>query len=219
MARPWSAFLGAHRANDGEVLGLAGELRQVRTEQHPRHGCLDRFEGAAIGVARLGVEGVGLARASGHPEQNARLAAVRVSGRVGRQRLDPAGSGGAQGTRGREPHHLPSGQLRDMAIRATHGDTPFAPDGRESSQLEIGRQVQVRSFLATQKGRVNGSGGTPARSRWPRRCRRVLSPAHRQFFSARQIEPRVPARRAAGGGSRWRGKGFRSEPACPETVP
>ena len=116
-------------------LAWLGELRQVRTEQHPRHRRLDGFEGAAIGVARLGVEGVGLARAAGHPEQNARLAAVRVRGRIRRQGLDPAGSRGAQGARGSEPHHLPSSQLRDMAVRATHGDTPFAPGGRESSRV------------------------------------------------------------------------------------
>ena len=55
-------------------------------------------------------------------------------GRIRRQGLDPAGSRGAQAPGGSKPHHLPSGQLRDMAVRATHGDTPFAPGGRESSR-------------------------------------------------------------------------------------
>ena len=59
-------------------------------------------------LRRFGFLAVSAARASIQPEAECRAA------------------------RGGEPHHLPSGQLRDMAIRATHGGTPYVPDGGES---------------------------------------------------------------------------------------
>ena len=117
----------------------------MRTKEHPGHGRLDGLEGTAIGVPGLGVEGVGLARSARHPEQNARLAPVRMFGGIRRQRLEPAGNGGTQGARGSEPHDLPSSQLRDRAVQATHGDAPFAPDGRESS---LRRDGYARSWRA-----------------------------------------------------------------------
>ena len=140
-------FLGAHRADDGEVLGLAGELRQVRTEKHPRHGRLDRFEGAAIGVAGLGVEGVGLARAARHPEENARLAAVRVCGRIRRQGLDPAGSGGAEAPAAASRitcRRVSCGTWRFGRLMAT---LPLRPTG--ASRVRTG---QVRSIAAARDG-------------------------------------------------------------------
>jgi hypothetical protein len=106
---PVVTLFRAHRPDDGQVLRLLGELGQVGAQEHPRHRRLDRFERAAIGVTRLGVERIGLAGPSRHPKEDARLAAARVPGHIGRQGLDPPGGGGAEDARGREPHHLTAG--------------------------------------------------------------------------------------------------------------
>ena len=100
------AFLGAHRADDGDVFHLLGELGQVLADHDAGHRRLDRLELAAVGVAGLGVEGVGLARAAGHPEQDARLSPLRVRARVGGQGLDPAGGREADDAGRGQPQHL-----------------------------------------------------------------------------------------------------------------
>ena len=128
MARPWSPSLELIERMIGEILGLLGELGQVRPEEHARHGGLDGLERAAIGVARLGVEGVGLARA---PDIQSRMHDLRRFGcpavSAARASIQPEA----------EAPRAPAAASRitcrrvscgDMAVRATHGDTPFAPE-------------------------------------------------------------------------------------------
>ena len=87
-------FLGAHRADEGHVVHVPGDLRQVLADLDAGDGGGDLLEGAAVVVAGLEVEGVHLAGAAVHPQQDARAFALRVvrGGLVG-QGLEPAGQG------------------------------------------------------------------------------------------------------------------------------
>ena len=64
-------FLCRKAANDRQLFHLLGNGRQVLADLNAGHGCFDRLERAAIGMARLEVERVELARPALHPEQDA----------------------------------------------------------------------------------------------------------------------------------------------------
>jgi hypothetical protein len=85
------AFLGGHRPQDGQLLAVLGQLGQVLAEFHSRRSGGDLLEGSAVGMAGLEVEGVRLAGAAIHPQQDARPLALRAGGRGRRQPLEPAG--------------------------------------------------------------------------------------------------------------------------------
>ncbi len=85
------AFLAGHRADDGQMFGLFGQLGQVFGDAQAGHRGGDFLEGAAVGMAGLGIEGVDLAGAAAHPQQDAGAAARRIAGRLGSQCLEPAG--------------------------------------------------------------------------------------------------------------------------------
>ena len=72
------ALLGGHAADDAEVLGGRGELRQVLADPQPRDGGVGLLGRPAVLVAGLEVPGVGLAGAAGHPQDDARLGRLLV---------------------------------------------------------------------------------------------------------------------------------------------
>ena len=157
-------------------------------------------------LRRLGCAAVSAARASIQPEAEAPRAPAAV-----------------------EPHHLPSGQLRGTwRFRRLMATLPCAREALVRRLSDKTRQVHAvdRSIRAARSrpmpdtGRLNGSGGTPARSGWPRRCRRVLSPVSSAVFlrSTNRNQDRQLVGPSAGG-SESRDKGFRSGPACPGTGP
>src|SRR5207247_9636509 len=57
--------------NDAQSVGHFAEFGQMFAESQAGRFRRDFLELAAVGVPRLHVEGVGLRRAAGHPEQNA----------------------------------------------------------------------------------------------------------------------------------------------------
>jgi hypothetical protein len=90
------AFLGGERADNGEAVGLFGELGEVLAELQARGLGRDFFELAAVGVAGLHVEGIGLAGAAGHPEKDAVAAAARIGGDLRGERGQPVRAAGAE---------------------------------------------------------------------------------------------------------------------------
>ena len=77
------------------MLGLFGELGQVFGDAQAGHAGGDVLERSAVGVAGLGIERVDLAGAAAHPQKDAGAAAGRIGGRLGGERLEPAGVGPA----------------------------------------------------------------------------------------------------------------------------
>ena len=65
------AFLVGHRPHQGDVLHDLGRLVPALGDRDPGNGRGDRLGLAAVLGARLGVERLELARAAGHPEQDA----------------------------------------------------------------------------------------------------------------------------------------------------
>ncbi len=84
------AFSGAHAADDGRMLHLLGQLREVLTNLNPRHGRRDRLVVAAVFRVRLHVKGILVAGAAVHPEQDTRPVFAAAAGRVGRHHVEPA---------------------------------------------------------------------------------------------------------------------------------
>jgi hypothetical protein len=72
-------FLGAHRPDDGHVFHVAGYLGQVLADADARDGSGDFLERPAVGVSRLQVKGVHLARTAVHPQEDAGAAPLRIS--------------------------------------------------------------------------------------------------------------------------------------------
>ncbi len=66
--------------SDGQLVAHRRELGQVLADPQARHAGFDLLELAAVGVAGLHVERVGLRRPAGHPQQDAVPAAARVAG-------------------------------------------------------------------------------------------------------------------------------------------
>jgi hypothetical protein len=90
------AFLRGERADDGEALAVLGELGQVLAEAEAGGGGGDLFKLAAVGVAGLHVERVGLARTAGHPEEDAVSRAAGVGGDLVGEGGEPTGAGCAE---------------------------------------------------------------------------------------------------------------------------
>ncbi len=110
-------FLGSHRADDGQMLGLRGQLGQVLGNPQPRDAGFDGLETAAVFVPGLQVEGIQLAGAAAHPQQNARAAAVgRRRDAVGRAGQPGPGRAADQTGRG-QTQHVAS---RKLPVRRTH---------------------------------------------------------------------------------------------------
>ena len=89
------AFLGAQTAHHGEAIGHGAELRQVLTKAKARNLRFDFFELAAVGMAGLHVEGVGLRRPAGHPKQDTMPPPLLLGCQLIRQERKPAAAAGA----------------------------------------------------------------------------------------------------------------------------
>ena len=85
------AFGRAEAANDGQLIAHLGQLRQVFADPQSRGLGGDLLELAAVGVARLHVERVGLRGTAGHPEQNAVPLGRGPRGGLGQSRQPSAG--------------------------------------------------------------------------------------------------------------------------------
>src|SRR5262249_56180111 len=94
-------------------------------------GGRDLAKGPAVGVAGLEVEGIGLAGAAVHPEEDAGPAALRVGGCFVGQGLDPAGVGRAEHARRTQLHQLTPGDLRsrhgNLALLRSTSPSPAPP--------------------------------------------------------------------------------------------
>ncbi len=88
VGRPVVApFLGADRAEDRDLAAHLGERREVLRDEHARRG-LDLLVGAVHFAARLGVEGVYVARAAREVEHDDGLALAAARGRLADPGLD-----------------------------------------------------------------------------------------------------------------------------------
>ena len=96
-----------HRADDGHLVHVPGDLGQVLADLDAGRRRVDFLEETAVGVTGLERPGVGMARAAGHPQQDAGLAPLRIAGRVVRQGLHPPGHGVAD--------HAGRGQTQPVA--------------------------------------------------------------------------------------------------------
>jgi hypothetical protein len=85
------AFLAGHRPDNRHLVHGASEARQVLANANPRHAGSDFLEWTTIGVARFQVECVDLAWTAAHPEQDARLFALRMRGQIVGEQVKPAG--------------------------------------------------------------------------------------------------------------------------------
>ena len=191
----------------------------MRTQQHPRHGGLDRLERPAVGVAGLGVEGVGLARAARHPEQNARLPPARVRGRISRQGLDPA--------RSRAPSaKAPAAASRIICRRVSCGTGRFA---RLMATLPLCPAKGRESSLTGQATHAGDVLHGRRSDQWFRWNSGPFKMAQKMSASAFAFSPRSFCRSTnrhqqlhligpSGGGSASPGKGSRSDRACPGTA-
>ena len=118
------AFLAVHRADQAEVVHRLGDLRQVLGDLDAGDGRLDRLRLAAVGMARLGIEGFELARAALHPEEDAGLAAFAQVGRIGSQQVLPAQHAGRRGSGGNGFEKIAAADLA-----AADGDGGLEVDG------------------------------------------------------------------------------------------
>jgi len=85
------AFLGPHRADEGYVLHLLGELRQVFADPDAFCGSLDLLEGPAVVVPWLEIPQVDRCWPTVQPQQNHGLVPLRVFGDIGGEGLHPPG--------------------------------------------------------------------------------------------------------------------------------
>ena len=76
------AFLGAQAADDRQPIGHLAQLRQVLAESQAGNLRRDFLELAAVGVARLHVERVGLRRTPRHPQQDAMPPPLWIAGQL-----------------------------------------------------------------------------------------------------------------------------------------
>ena len=143
------AFLVGHRADEGDVVHDLGGLVPALGDRDAGDGRLDGLGLAAVRGARLGVEGLELAGAAGHPEQDAgHLALAQVVGLKGH----PVGE--ADGNRRRRPRPRPrgrssggnaGGRSRPAPFIATctvsfsecHGDFPFSTQRRVRNSVRV----------------------------------------------------------------------------------
>ena len=130
------AFLRAQRAHDRQLIGVLGQLRQVLAEPQPRNARREFFELAAVGVAGLHVERVGLARPAAHPEQDAMPVPARILRDLGRQRRQPTRAARAQQA---QPHGAQHVAAMKMTAVTVHDDvlTDRPQKGTKSHKKQI----------------------------------------------------------------------------------
>ena len=85
------AFRGAHAADDGCVVGQLGELREVFANLDAGNGRADLAERSALIGARTKIEGVLMARAAFHPQEDAGLCPLPGLGSSAGQNRQPVG--------------------------------------------------------------------------------------------------------------------------------
>ena len=117
VARPWSPSLVVMRADDGHACRMnLASLRQVLADLDARGTGVDFLERAAVGVAGLEIEGVHLAGAAVHPQQDAGLAPLRIRGGVVGQGFEPAGHRAADDA-GRRRASASRGATEEVGLR------------------------------------------------------------------------------------------------------
>jgi len=84
------AFFRFEAANDRELIGVLGQLRQMLAKPHAGHVRGNFLELAAILVTRFHVPRISLAWAAGHPQQDAVTPAARVFSKLRGERREPA---------------------------------------------------------------------------------------------------------------------------------
>ncbi len=109
---PVVAFARAHGANDHHVVHVAGDLGQVLADADARNRSGNLAEGPAVDMAGLQIEGVHLAGAAVHPQEDAGPPPLRMVGGVGRQGFQPAGLGIPNHARCRQLHQVAPGKTR-----------------------------------------------------------------------------------------------------------
>jgi hypothetical protein len=92
------ALLGVETADNGQLIGVLRELRQMFTESHPRHIRGNFLELPAVLVPGLHVERIGLARPAGHPQKDAMSSPTGVGGQLLCQRRQPTTHACSTGT-------------------------------------------------------------------------------------------------------------------------
>ena len=102
------ALPGRHRTKDRHLLHVRGDIRQVFADANPWNRGGSLLERAAVHVAGLQIERVGLAGTAVHPQQDARPAALRVGRHVRRQRLQPARHGTTEDAGRCQPEPFPT---------------------------------------------------------------------------------------------------------------
>jgi hypothetical protein len=102
------ALPGAEPAEDGDPVHLPGDQGEVLADPHAGDAGGDLLEGAAVGMAGFEVEGVDLAGAAAHPEEDA-VPAVR--GRRPGDGLHPAPGSNSDGRQSKCPDDIAAGEL------------------------------------------------------------------------------------------------------------
>ena len=152
------ALLVGHRADQGDVLHRRGGLLPALGDLDAGHGGVDRLGLAAVVVLGLGVEGLELARAARHPEQDAgHLPLAQVVGVDGHQ-VGEAQARSAPPPPGRSPSGTRGGRARPG--RSSRPSRRFLVDHRL-----IPRDVSAAgpALICSRAGTVGNAGSAANR--------------------------------------------------------